>query len=141
MASENSLDRSWADLSANELWEILAQWRSNLQEFLRWNDSDQPAANILHARLRAKFYGTAYMINRVFLKQAVSSPQDVSLNCNTLKTQTLDDLKESTSDIGVGCRRCILSALKSTIAFDTVFSRHGRIKRAKLPNVFGTFTA
>ena len=49
---------------------ILEDWRRVLPPTLAWNDDDPPATDINVARLRAKYYGSIYVILRPYLRIA-----------------------------------------------------------------------
>ncbi|KAL2358429.1 hypothetical protein BJ546DRAFT_1073683 [Cryomyces antarcticus] len=61
----------------NQLERQLKEWRDSLPSFLKWKDEDPPAREINAARMRAKYYGARYIINRTFLDYAlhVMDPQ------------------------------------------------------------------
>ncbi|KAF2402514.1 hypothetical protein EJ06DRAFT_343294 [Trichodelitschia bisporula] len=73
---------SWADADAGMLWHSLAQWRSMLPIHLQWRDGDKPPNNLQEARLRAKYYGAAYIILRPFLYHALDNMSDATLDPN-----------------------------------------------------------
>ncbi|CUS09213.1 unnamed protein product [Tuber aestivum] len=56
---------------ARELDYQLEQWKLHLPEALRWEESDQPPADINAARLRAKYFGARYIIHRPFVYHAI----------------------------------------------------------------------
>lgn len=56
---------------AHELDYQLEQWKLHLPEPLRWNESDEPSADINAARLRAKYFGARYIIHRPFVYLAI----------------------------------------------------------------------
>lgn len=49
---------------------ILEDWRRVLPPTLAWSDDDPPATDINVARLRAKYYGSIYVILRPYLRIA-----------------------------------------------------------------------
>jgi hypothetical protein len=131
---------TWADLDPDGLWQSVQVWRDRLPENLRWSDTDEPASDILQARLRAKYYGFVYIVSRKILENVALNNEPLRIDSERLKHATLDELQtESMKDVGVGCKRCILAAMASTVAFDNTCDRTK--KRARLPNIMGTFTA
>jgi hypothetical protein len=42
-----------------------------------WNDGDPPASDLLNARLRAKYYGAAYIILRPYIRHALTWQNDL----------------------------------------------------------------
>ena len=126
---------------------------------LAWNDDDPPASDINVARLRAKYYGTIYVILRPYLRianhfidfpptdaSARASHQNSNRNVHLLVNLT-DDQR---SIIGVAVK-CINAAIQSTIAFDRVgalsgskyvkFDANARTRRLVVTNIFGTLHA
>lgn len=131
---------TWADLKPEHLWETVQAWRQGLPLALRWRDDEEPSRHILQARLRAKYYGFVYIVSRKVMEDFVREPQGKWIDYARLKNATLVDLRnEDMKTIGVACKRCILAATASTTAFDNTCDRTK--KRAKLPNIMGTFTA
>lgn len=53
------------------LGENLESWRRLLHDW-DWNDEDHETEDILHARMRAKYYGAKYIISRPALQYALS---------------------------------------------------------------------
>ncbi|KAF2671166.1 hypothetical protein BT63DRAFT_209728 [Microthyrium microscopicum] len=125
---------TWADMRPADAWESVKQWRDSLPAHFKWSDSDDQSTDILTARLRAKYYGAAYMINRKILTEAIRDPNIYDLS--SAQYMSAEDLYNAGSDVSVSCKRCILSAMSSTIAFDRAFPQ-----RPRLPNVYGTVTA
>lgn len=117
---------------------VLGLWRQSLPEDLKWNDIDNPPSDILHARLRAKYWGARYIINRPFLDYALhimphlrdgkeveevakdvhGNPRDKA-EIHLFKAIQLMDERE----IWRSVQRCIDAAMQSTIAFDGVPDR------------------
>lgn len=117
---------------------ILTTWREGLPPLLRWNDSDPPSSDILAARLRAKYYGARYIINRPFLDYALhimpglrdehpmeavardgyGNPRD---KADVHLFRAIENLGESI--VWQAARRCVDAAMHSTIAFDGVPDR------------------
>ena len=117
---------------------ILGYWRETLPPGLRWNDSDDPPSNILDARLRAKYWGTRYIINRPFLDFALHIMPHAK-DGRTIESVAVDsqgnprDKAEihlfkaielmGESEIWEASKRCVDAAMQSTIAFDGVPDR------------------
>jgi hypothetical protein len=148
-------DRSEKNNAAREMWPWLCGWRNSGRNLLPWEDSDQLPTDLGVTRLRAKFYGTAYIMNRPFLYQALySNEEELKMNGHLdengelgwtydelLHLQLMTDTDKI--DLGRGSRRCILAALHSTVAFDgLLMDANGDItKRPKLTNIQGTMAA
>lgn len=118
---------------------ILTTWRRQLPIQLNWADDDPPSSDILAARLRAKYYGAQYIINRPFLDYALhimpglkegrsmeavardgyGNPRDVADIHLFRAIQNLGD----ESKVWQAARRCVDAAMHSTIAFDGVPDR------------------
>lgn len=147
---------------------ILEDWRRVLPPTLAWNDEDPPATDINVARLRAKYYGSIYVILRPYLRIANhfidfpptganarashhNSPAPTSGSSSNRNVHLLVDLSEDQrSIIGVAVK-CINAAIQSTIAFDRVgaardskyvkFDANARTRRLVVTNIFGTMHA
>ncbi|KAF3919948.1 hypothetical protein AA313_de0205041 [Arthrobotrys entomopaga] len=65
VSSANSLK------TASLLMQDLEDWRKTLPPALQWTDSDPPSKDINAARLRAKYYGAKYIINRPFVEHFI----------------------------------------------------------------------
>ncbi|KAK5168588.1 hypothetical protein LTR04_006263 [Oleoguttula sp. CCFEE 6159] len=65
---------SWSNLTIWDLQTQLQEWRDTLPKPLTWNDSEPPSKDINAARLRAKYYGARYVINRPLLHHALDNP-------------------------------------------------------------------
>jgi hypothetical protein len=117
---------------------ILDGWRAMLPPDLKWADDDPPPAGILLARLRAKYWGARYVINRPFLDYALhimphvkdgKSVGDVALDVHGNPRDKAEiHLFKAIQLLGEGevwaaCRRCIEAAMQSTIALDGVPDR------------------
>ena len=123
-------------LSSHE--RILGNWRETLPHRLRWNDSDDPPSNILNARLRAKYWGMRYIINRPFLDFALHIMPHAK-DGRTIESVAVDsqgnprDKAEihlfkaiklfGEHEIWEASKRCVDAAMQSTIAFDGVPDR------------------
>jgi hypothetical protein len=115
---------------------IIEEWQKNLPASMSWNLKDPSPTNILHARLRAKYWGARYLINRPFL--------DYILHIKPQRTLTVDEAASdshrksrceaefhlfraisemSEEEIQTGYQTCIEAAVKSTIAFENVLGR------------------
>jgi hypothetical protein len=148
-------DRSEKNNAAKEMWPWLCGWRNSGRNLLPWDDGDELPTDLGVTRLRAKFYGTAYITNRPFLYQALYSTEEELKMSGHLdengelgwKYDELLHLQLMTEtdkiDLGRGSRRCILAALHSTVAFDGLLQdERGEItKRPKLTNIQGTMAA
>jgi hypothetical protein len=119
--------------------DVLNAWRKGLPEQLKWDDNDPPATEILDARLRGKYYGAVYVINRPFLDYALHiMPHLVNDKC-TLEEAAIDaygnprdkaDIhlfraiqQMGDSAIWRAAKRCIDAAMHSTVAFDGIDGR------------------
>jgi len=117
---------------------ILSAWRVGLPEALRWNDSDPPATDILSARLRAKYWGARYVVNRPFLDYALhimphtrdgrrvpEVARDVHGNPRDKAEIHLFEAIEGmgVSETWQASKRCIDAAMQSTVALDGVPDR------------------
>jgi hypothetical protein len=117
---------------------ILDGWRAMLPPDLKWADSDPPPAGILSARLRAKYWGARYVINRPFLDYALhimSYVKDgrrvesvaVDVHRNPRDKAEIHLFKAiqlmGEGEVWAACRRCIEAAMQSTIALDGVPDR------------------
>lgn len=118
--------------------EILTKWRTKLPAGLYWNDLDPPPSNILHARLRAKYWGARYIITRPFLDYVmhimpyIESPSDVEDIAMDARGDARDPaevrLLEAiagmpTSEVWKSVEACIEAAMHSTVAFDGIPDR------------------
>ena len=127
---------------------ILAGWRESLPVGLRWNDDDPPPSEILPARLRAKYWGARYVINRPFLDYALHIMPHVKDDTHTVEAAAKDahgnprdraDIhlfkaiqQMGDSEIWQAAKRCIDAAMHSTVAFD------GMPDRLIVTNIHGT---
>ena len=117
---------------------ILDGWRAMLPPDLKWADNDPPPAGILSARLRAKYWGARYVINRPFLDYALhimphvkdgQSVEEVALDVHRNPRDKAEiHLFKAIELMGEGevwaaCRRCIEAAMQSTVALDGVPDR------------------
>jgi hypothetical protein len=113
-------------------------WRAMLPHDLKWKDNDPPPEGILSARLRAKYWGAQYVINRPFLDYILhimphvrdgSSVEKVALDVNRNPRDKADIhlfkaiklMKEG--EIWEACKRCIEAAMQSTAAFHSIPDR------------------
>lgn len=126
---------------------ILELWRNSLPPQLRWRDEDPPASNILAARLRAKYWGAKYVVNRPFLDYALhilpyvrdgtsvhEVARDVHGNYRDKAEINLFEAIEGLGEAAVwrASMRCIEAAMQSTIALD------GAGQRLVVTNIHGT---
>ncbi|KAM3420640.1 hypothetical protein BST61_g3896 [Cercospora zeina] len=141
MYGKASLDQPLAEvqemLKSHE--SILQSWRESLPDPLKWNDDDKPPSDILSARLRAKYWGARYVINRPFLDYALHVMPQVRDNAQTVEAAARDGrgnprdkadihLFKAIEQIGdretyAAAKRCIDAAMHSTVAFDGVPGR------------------
>ncbi|TKA69331.1 hypothetical protein B0A49_08609 [Cryomyces minteri] len=111
----------------------------------KWEDEDPPAREINAARMRAKYYGARYIINRTFLDYAlhVMDPQRKNkplLNAQGQRRTGVEPLfkvigqlpEQSIKD---AAKICVESAMSSTVAFDNIASFPNRLI---ITNIFGT---
>lgn len=146
---------------------ILESWRRLLPTFLLWKDDDPPATDLNIARLRAKYYGGLYMMQRPYLWIATHvikypssdqssqrspqwphhSPPAATPDCRSAQ---IENPRETQNQIVEGACQCIESAIRSTVAFDRVGApkdsiyaeyKSTRTTRLVLPNIFGTLHA
>ncbi|KAF2213644.1 hypothetical protein CERZMDRAFT_120850 [Cercospora zeae-maydis SCOH1-5] len=128
---------------------ILQSWRQGLPEPLKWEDDDPPPADILSARLRAKYWGARYVMNRPFLdyclhimpglkdnipvdqvaRDSFGNPRDKADIHLFRAIQQLGD-----REVWAATRRCIDAAMQSTVAFDGL-AKFGRLI---VTNIHGT---
>jgi hypothetical protein len=133
---EQPLAEVRAILHAHEA--ILHGWRAMLPPDLKWGDDEPPPSGILSARLRAKYWGARYVINRPFLDYVLhilphvkrgSSVEEVALDVNRNPRDKADihlfkaikSMEES--EIWKACKRCIEAAMQSTSAFHSIPDR------------------
>lgn len=129
--------------------ENLENWRFLLKDW-DWDDDDHESTDINHARMRGKYYGAKYIINRPALHYALSlghlgtpvnrpskSPQAGGLNSEQTSPAVAPTTARRGSDMRppvrppeqledwvlAACQRCIHAAIKSTTAFDQVPAR------------------
>jgi hypothetical protein len=130
------LDEVGAILHGHEA--VLDGWRVMLPPGLRWADDDPPPGDTLSARLRAKYWGARYVINRPFLDYALhimphvkdgQSVEEAALDVHhNPRNQAEIHLFNAIKQLGEGailsaCERCIEAAMQSTVAFDGVPDR------------------
>ena len=125
----------WPNKLCAELNRWLEGWRAALPNDLQWSDTDPPSADINAARMRAKYYGARYLINRPLLHSAIHSlePNGIS-NAAVPQRSSPASVKHGRVDQEVyeASKICVEAAVKSTIAFDGV---EGRLI---VTNIFGT---
>ena len=117
---------------------ILSAWRASLPPALAWQDDDPPATDILSARLRAKYWGARYVVNRPFLDYALhimpyvkggEKVRDVAWDAHHNPRDKAEiHLFEAIQGfqeplIWQACKRCIDAAMQSTVALDNVPGR------------------
>ena len=117
---------------------ILEYWRETLPADLRWSDADEPPSDILDARVRGKYWGARYIINRPFLDYALHI-MPYAKEERTIESVTVDsqgnprDKAEihlfkaielmGEHEIWEASKRCVGAAMQSTVAFDRVPDR------------------
>jgi hypothetical protein len=126
---------------------VLTYWRETLPPNLRWNDNDPPATDILAARLRAKYWGARYIVNRPFLDYALHimplakdglTIESVAKDCNgnprdKAEIHLFKAIKNmGEKEIWTASKRCIQAAMQSTVALD------GVPERLIITNIHGT---
>ncbi|OJJ51851.1 hypothetical protein ASPSYDRAFT_63108 [Aspergillus sydowii CBS 593.65] len=132
-------------------------WRNSLPQKMRWSDNEPPSPDINVARMRAKYYGARYIIHRPLLyhalhycgpNTAISSEVSPSLTHGQYApsmTCMSNDLGSVRGGNGTAhmyrdlpqklrraCKVCLLSAVRSTEAFDAIKGR------PVVTNIFGT---
>ncbi len=141
--------------------ENLESWRQLLRDW-DWDEHDHESTDINHARMRGKYYGAKYIINRPALHYALSvaspgtpmsqpsqsplgglhsdvtSPALLHQN-NSMASRKVSEMRppprayEPLEDwILQACKKCIDAAIKSTTAFDNV------PQRLVITNILGT---
>lgn len=139
------LNQVRATLTGHE--DILFDWRKALPPPLSWHDNDDPATDILAARLRAKYWGARYVVNRPFLDYALhimphskggaliqNVAKDVHGNPRDAADIHLFEAIEGMGEEEVwkASKRCIDAAMMSTEALD------GVPERLIVTNIHGT---
>lgn len=119
---------------------ILDRWRDMLKVPLAWEDGDPPATNILGARLRAKYWGARYVVNRPFLDFMIHFMPHIHTKAGLTLENVANDArgvprdkadihlfkaieKMGNSAIVHASRLCIQAAIQSTVALDNVPDR------------------
>jgi hypothetical protein len=130
----------------------LQGWREILSSSIRWDDRNHQTSDILDARLRAKYYGTLYIINRPLLEYALhrmpgeitaETKEKVLAYRNTPRNASSDQIQLTVSDLEVyhACVDCIEAARRSTTVLDgIIFDQHSSELRKRLivTNIVGT---
>ena len=118
--------------------DTLNEWKNSLPGMLSWNDEDPLPSEILAARLRAKYWGTRYIINRPYLDYALhilphvkdgytveqaavdgyGKPRD---KADIHLFKAIQQMEEG--EVFQAAKRCIEAAMQSTVAFDGVPGR------------------
>ncbi|KAF1985714.1 hypothetical protein K402DRAFT_421654 [Aulographum hederae CBS 113979] len=148
---------TWADADAQMMWGQLQAWKRTIPPPIQWKDDDPPATNVNAARLRGKYYGTAYMITRPFLYHAVhmmtmtddqweieetpNTPTDLPQVTISRYGAVSDPSAETHNernkrDIIMAAKICVDMAMRSTVAFDGLSPN-----RWPITNVHGTAQA
>lgn len=117
---------------------MLTAWRDCLPPKLAWKDDDPPPSDILSARLRAKYWGARYVINRPFLdfglhilpglKEGKSMEEVARDGYGNKRDKAEIHLFQAIWELGErevyrASARCVHAAMKSTVAFDGVPNR------------------
>lgn len=149
-------------LSLVEILETnLDSWRRMLGDW-GWNDDDHQSDQINMARMRAKYYGARYIINRPLLHYCLGLPSPQTPNMKHSDSPQASDASAFPSPVQPGyspsgrarrfsemgpptrpqdelgesvlqgARRCVEAAIRSTTSFDRV------PKRIIITNIFGT---
>jgi hypothetical protein len=154
----------WADADASGLFMALQAHRQMINAGKHvWRDGDLPPKDLLEARLRAKFYGAAYIILRPYIFNALKwhdegiyySPdqlrewlvttynpfvEPVQLPQKHLRPGELDKDPNLARNFLWCCKKSVDSAMNSTIAFDGVADPEEK-ERMRVTNIHGTATA
>lgn len=114
---------------------VLQEWRDHLPKNLRWNDSDVPPCDMLHARLRAKYWRVRYLMYRPFLSFALNIRPYYDIGYSVKQaTVEICVITNLPSEVFIyeaiaaleeerfmdGCRSCIEAAFQTLLAFDQV---------------------
>jgi hypothetical protein len=150
----------WSIAHLTELEHQLNLWRENLPRPLQWEDTEDPPSDINAARLRAKYHGARYIIHRPFLHHAIhpvlygkekgdhetnginsrsksrygspTGPVAANGRHGSIVPSGPADIRQLDKSVVEACKNCIISAVKSTSAFD------GIAGRPIVTNIFGT---
>ena len=114
----------------------IGTWQRTLPAGMYWNLGDPPPTNILQARLRAKYWGARYLINRPFLDFVLHIKPHPRLTVDKVASDShrkprrevefhlfraISEMSEQ--EVEIGYQTCIEAAEKSTIAFDNILGR------------------
>ncbi|KAK8154681.1 hypothetical protein IWX90DRAFT_392654 [Phyllosticta citrichinensis] len=128
----------------------LYSWRDTVPPWMRWDDADEPATDMNMARMRAKYYGARYIIARPILHFAIHcnpAPAFLMKKYGYTETDESDEpdpteplISDDTTKVSWykvvrACKRCVDSAVQSTIAFDGIQNENMRLI---VTNIFGT---
>ncbi|QDS71865.1 hypothetical protein FKW77_010054 [Venturia effusa] len=158
----------WADADASGLFIGLQNFRELIIEKYpqyRWTDGDDLPTDLLQARLRAKFYGAAYIILRPYISNALTYHDEggggdfppinlhtwlkndykadqvpTSLPKNHVRASEFQSSQAMVLNYLWCCKKSIDSAMHSTVAFDGVADPVKR-QRLRVTNIHGTATA
>jgi hypothetical protein len=137
----------WKDSTPETLWLALQAWRGRLPLPLQWNDHEPPSPDVLQARLRAKYYGAAYIITRKHLYSALydSKVGEVLVlengNPSSRELFTFEGDNDNFLDPATSSSFCIRAALSSTVALDGLLGPPYMTRRPRLTNIHGTAAA
>ncbi|KAK4551597.1 hypothetical protein LTR86_011068, partial [Recurvomyces mirabilis] len=126
---------------------LVTLWRNSLPGALIWNNAAAPVEDVLSARLRGKYWEARYVMNRPFLDYALHiSPftkegkavREVACGVNSNRRdeaeicvfEAIASMPEDS--IWKAYKRCIDTAMQSTMAFDCVPDR------STVSNIHGT---
>lgn len=115
---------------------IIGTWQNGLPADMSWGLEDAPPTDILHARLRAKYWGARYLINRPFLDYILHTKPHPRLTVAEVASDSRPKPRceaeshlfraisgMSGEEVQIGYQTCVKAAEKSTIAFDNVLGR------------------
>ncbi|KAK7633932.1 hypothetical protein IWX48DRAFT_687161, partial [Phyllosticta citricarpa] len=140
----------WAAIRDDLLEEQLQSWRDTVPAWMRWDDADEPASDMNMARMRAKYYGARYIIARPILHFAIHcnpAPAFLMKKYGYTEADEADEpdpteplISDDTTKVSWykvvrACKRCVDSAVQSTIAFDGIQNENTRLI---VTNIFGT---
>ncbi|KAK7512913.1 hypothetical protein IWZ03DRAFT_41962 [Phyllosticta citriasiana] len=140
----------WAAIRDDLLEEQLQSWRDTVPAWMRWDDADKPASDMNMARMRAKYYGARYIIARPILHFAIHcnpAPAFLMKKYGYTESDEADEpdpteplISDDTTKVSWykvvrACKRCVDSAVQSTIAFDGIQNENTRLI---VTNIFGT---
>ncbi|KAI9702649.1 MAG: hypothetical protein M1820_006155 [Bogoriella megaspora] len=112
--------------SYERLTALLNGWKNVLPPEVQWDEEKETqAGNMVEARLRAKYYGARYVLNRPYLFKLLDLNEQERLDA------TYGSTLWRASEI------CVENAIRSTLAFDGVIGKNVE-DRLITTNIFGT---